>query len=182
MLLGSLGKPEAISHCRILRRRMTVFIQCWYKRRFARRSAAATKLQATLRMRHASRSFQSMRSSALTLQVHCVQQIQMSLRLLEAVRECYTDCLASCSQVLLQACAVRASDVTPLHSSNHGVMHVRLCIGSLAGRKGETRSWQGGSSNDKAAACRACNANRPCQDPGCQDEECHAEPPARLAA
>ena len=48
---------------------MTVLVQCWYRRRFARRAAAATKLQAALRMRLASRSFQRMRSSALIVQV-----------------------------------------------------------------------------------------------------------------
>ena len=46
-----------------------MFIQCWYRRRFARRAAAITKLQAALRMRYARRSFRSMRSSALIIQV-----------------------------------------------------------------------------------------------------------------
>ena len=46
-----------------------MFIQCWYRRRFARRAAAATKLQAALRMRYASRSFRGIRSSALIIQV-----------------------------------------------------------------------------------------------------------------
>ena len=48
---------------------MAVFIQCCYRRRHARRMAAATKLQAALRMRQARRSLQSMRSSALVIQV-----------------------------------------------------------------------------------------------------------------
>ena len=50
-----------------------MFVQCWYKRRFARRAAAATKLQAILRMRYASRTFRSMRSSALVIQVSFLQ-------------------------------------------------------------------------------------------------------------
>ena len=53
-----------------LRRRMAIFIQCCYRRRHAKRMAAATKLQAALRMRRARRSLQSMRSSALIIQVH----------------------------------------------------------------------------------------------------------------
>ena len=46
-----------------------MFIQCWYRRRFARRAAAATKLQAALRMRYASCSFWRIRSSILIIQV-----------------------------------------------------------------------------------------------------------------
>ncbi len=59
-----------------------MFIQCWYRRRFARRAAAATKLQAALRMRFASRSFQRLRSSALVIQARfsthfCTQHSMM---------------------------------------------------------------------------------------------------------
>ena len=50
-------------------RRMAIFIQCCYRRRHARRTAAATKLQAALRMRWASRSLQCMRRSCLIIQV-----------------------------------------------------------------------------------------------------------------
>ena len=56
----------------MLCRRMAVFIQCWYKRRHARRGAAATKLQAALRMRIAARSFQHKRTSALVIQVSII--------------------------------------------------------------------------------------------------------------
>ncbi len=49
-----------------------MFIQCWYRMRFARRVAAATKLQAALRMQYASRSYKRIRSSALIIQVSSV--------------------------------------------------------------------------------------------------------------
>ena len=49
-----------------------MFIQCWYRRRHARRGAAATKLQAALRMHLAGRSFRHKRRSALVIQVSII--------------------------------------------------------------------------------------------------------------
>ena len=53
---------------------------------------------------------------------------------------------------------------------------------SLEGRKTAAYGGQARGSDDEAAAYRAGNADRPCEDPGSQDGERHAAPAAWAAA
>lgn len=136
-------------------RRMAVFIQCWYKRRHARRGAAATKLQAALRMHIAARSFQHKRSSALVIQVSIIPAANPLFAYMDT---CRVSMLKSheephvCTRIQSQA-----------------QQRICACTGALAGGPGEARSRQGSAGDDETAARRTGYASRSCKDAGGQN-------------